>query len=71
MLQLQHDRADVAVQRQTRNSEKLLVKAPLKGMVALQNIWHNNTMGHAQEGDELWPEASPLGAETLRSNFAT
>jgi len=59
VLQLQHDRADVAVQRQTRNSEKLLVKAPLKGMVALQNIWHNNTMGHAQEGDELWP-GSPL-----------
>jgi multidrug resistance efflux pump len=49
----------VAVQRQTRNAEKLLVKAPLKGMVALQNIWHNNTMGHAQEGDELWP-GSPL-----------
>ena len=59
VLQLQHDRSDVAVQRQTRNSEKLLVKAPLKGMVALQNIWHNNTMGHAQEGDELWP-GSPL-----------
>jgi HlyD family secretion protein len=59
VLQLQHDRAEVAVQRQTRNSEKLLVKAPLKGMVALQNIWHNNTMGHAQEGDELWP-GSPL-----------
>jgi HlyD family secretion protein len=59
VLQLQHDRSEVAVQRQTRNSEKLLVKAPLKGMVALQNIWHNNTMGHAQEGDELWP-GSPL-----------
>ncbi len=59
VLQLQHDRSDVAVQRQTRNSEKLLVKAPLKGMVALQNIWHNNTMGHAQEGDQLWP-GSPL-----------
>ena len=59
VLELQHGRAEVAVQRQTRNSEKLLVKAPLKGMVALQNIWHNNTMGHAQEGDELWP-GSPL-----------
>lgn len=59
VLELQHDRAGVAVQRQTRNSEKLLVKAPIRGMVALQNIWHNNTMGHAEEGDELWP-GSPL-----------
>ncbi len=30
--------------RQTRNSEKLLVKAPLNGMVALQNIYRNNSM---------------------------
>lgn len=59
VLELQHDRAEVAVQRQTRNAEKLLVKAPIRGMVALQNIWHNQTMSHAQEGDELWP-GSPL-----------
>jgi multidrug resistance efflux pump len=55
VLELQRDRSQVAVDRQTRNSEKLLVKAPLKGMVALQNIWRNNSMGHAQEGDQLWP----------------
>ena len=41
------------------NAEKLLVKAPLNGMVALQNIYRNNSMGHAQEGDQLWP-GSPL-----------
>ncbi len=28
-------------------------------MVALQNVWRNNSLGHAQEGDELWP-GSPL-----------
>jgi multidrug resistance efflux pump len=59
VLELQRDRSQVAVDRQTTNAEKLLVKAPLNGMVALQNIYRNNSMGHAQEGDQLWP-GSPL-----------
>jgi multidrug resistance efflux pump len=59
ILELQRDRQEVAVQRQTRNSEKLLVKSPIKGMVALQNVWRNNSLGHAEEGDQLWP-GSPL-----------
>jgi len=59
VLELQRDRSQVAVDRQNRNAEKLLVKAPIKGMVALQNVWRNNSMGHAQEGDQLWP-GSPL-----------
>lgn len=59
VLELQRDRQRVAVQRQTRNSERLLVKAPIRGMVALENVWRNNSMGHAQEGDQLWP-GSPL-----------
>ena len=28
-------------------------------MVALQNVYRNNSMGHAQEGDQVWP-GSPL-----------
>jgi multidrug resistance efflux pump len=59
ILELQRDRSQVAVDRRNRNAEKLLVKAPLRGMVALENIWKNNSMGHAQEGDQLWP-GSPL-----------
>ena len=59
VLELQRDRQQVAVQRQNRIAERLLVKAPIKGLVALQNIFRNNSLGHAQEGDELWP-GSPL-----------
>jgi multidrug resistance efflux pump len=32
-----------------------VIKAEIGGMVALQNVFRNNSMGHAQEGDQLWP----------------
>ena len=33
---------------------KLEVRATLAGMVAHQNLYRNNSMGHAQEGDQLY-----------------
>jgi HlyD family secretion protein len=54
VIALQRDRQKVALDRATHNIEKLLVKAPLSGVVALENIWRNGSMGHAQEGDQLW-----------------
>src|SRR5262245_27120600 len=54
VIELQRDRQKVALDRTTHNIEKLLVKAPLSGVVALENIWRNGSMGHAQEGDQLW-----------------
>jgi multidrug resistance efflux pump len=59
ILELQRDRQKIAVARQETNSEKLELKAPIHGMVALENMWKNNSMGHAQEGDQLWP-GNPL-----------
>jgi HlyD family secretion protein len=54
ILELQRDRQKVAVERSTANSEKLTVKSPIAGMVALTNVWRNNTLGHSQEGDQVW-----------------
>ncbi|MGC2658052.1 MAG: efflux RND transporter periplasmic adaptor subunit [Bryobacteraceae bacterium] len=59
ILELQRDRQKMAVERAQNNIKKLALRAPLSGMVALQNVWRNNSMGHAQEGDQLWP-GSPL-----------
>jgi hypothetical protein len=59
VLELQRDRQEVAVTRQTRNMDRLTVKSPIRGMVALENTWRNNSMGHAQEGDQIWP-GTPL-----------
>jgi multidrug resistance efflux pump len=55
ILQLQRDRQKIAVARAQANLAKLELRAPLEGMVALQNVWRNNSLGHAQEGDQLWP----------------
>ena len=54
VLELQRDRQKVALDRALHNIEKLRVKAPLAGVVALENVWRNGSMGHAQEGDQLW-----------------
>ena len=59
VLELQRDRQKVAVERQTRNLDRLSVKAPIPGMVALSMTFRNQSIGHPQEGDQLWP-GSPL-----------
>ncbi len=60
ILELKRDRQKVSLERALRDAERLQIKAPLDGMVALENIWRNNTMGQAQEGDQLWPGQSLL-----------
>lgn len=60
ILELKRDRQKVALERATRNAERLVVKAPIAGMVALDNMWRNGSMGHAQEGDQLWPGQTML-----------
>jgi multidrug resistance efflux pump len=55
ILELQRDRQQVSLERSMRNSEKLLIRAPLPGMIAHEVMWRNGTSGHAQEGDQLYP----------------
>lgn len=53
VLQLQRDRQRVALERAENNLSKLELRSPLSGMAALEAIWRNGSMGHAQEGDQL------------------
>ncbi len=55
ILELQTERQKVALERARTNSERLVLHAPIGGMVALENIWRGGSMGNAQEGDQLWP----------------
>ncbi len=54
VLALQRDRQKLTLARLQRDLDKLTVTAPIDGMVSLDNFWKNNSMGHAQEGDQLW-----------------
>ncbi len=54
VLELQCERQKVVVERTQSNLSKLELRAPLAGMVAHQNLYRYNTMGHAQEGDQLY-----------------
>jgi HlyD family secretion protein len=58
-LELQRDRQKVAMERAQSNLDKMTLKAPLAGMVAQENIFRSNSMGHAQEGDQLY-RSQPL-----------
>jgi multidrug resistance efflux pump len=55
VLRRQKERQKNTLERLRADAEKLVLRAPLSGMVALENIWRNNSMGHAKEGDSLWP----------------
>ena len=53
VLELQRDRQRAAQQRALANLEKLRVKAPLAGMVALTAFYNNGSMVRPQVGDQL------------------
>ena len=59
VLKLQSERQKLTLARLQADSEKLVIRATIPGMIALQSIWKNNSMGRAREGDQLWP-GSPL-----------
>ncbi len=55
VLELKQLRQKVTLERLRNNMEKLVVRAPHDGMVAIENIWRSGSMGPPQEGDQLWP----------------
>ena len=54
ILELQRDRQKVTLERTQNNINLLTIKAPLSGMVALQNVFRANSFGRPQEGDQLY-----------------
>jgi len=54
ILELQRDRQKLTVVRQKENASLLTLRSTLAGMVALENTWRGNSMGHAQQGDRLY-----------------
>ena len=54
VLELQRDRQKVALDRASNNIKLLSITAGLGGVIAHQNVFRNNSIGHPQEGDQLW-----------------
>jgi HlyD family secretion protein len=54
ILELQRDRQKLTVERQKENAARLTLRSTIAGMVAMENTFRGNSMGHAQEGDRLY-----------------
>jgi biotin carboxyl carrier protein len=55
ILEIQRDRALAAMRHAQRNSERMVIKSPLAGVVVLNTIFKSSGPGEVQEGDEVRP----------------
>jgi HlyD family secretion protein len=55
ILEIQRDRDLAAMRNAQRNSEKMVIKSPLAGVVVLNTIFKSSGPGEVQEGDEVRP----------------
>jgi len=52
-LEIQRDRALLAMQYAEKNTDKLAIHSPMDGIVVLNTVWKGSQMGEVQEGDEV------------------
>lgn len=55
ILEIQRDRTQGIMQNAKTNSELMQIHSPLDGVVVLNAIWKNGTIGEVQEGDQVNP----------------
>jgi HlyD family secretion protein len=55
ILEIQRDRTQQTMMHAQANSELMEVHAPIDGIVVLNTIWKEGTMGEVQEGDQVRP----------------
>jgi HlyD family secretion protein len=55
ILEIQRDRAHGAMRHAQQNSERMVIRSPLAGLVVLNTIFKSNGPGEVQEGDEVRP----------------
>ena len=53
MLEIQRDRSQQTMLNAQKNAELMKIRAPLDGVVVLNMVWKQGSMGEAQEGDQL------------------
>lgn len=55
ILEIQRDRTQQTMAHAQSNAELMQVRAPIDGVVVLNTIWKQGTMGEVQEGDQVEP----------------
>jgi len=53
--ELQLQQAHLELKRAEMNADRMLMKAPIDGLVVMQSIFRGTDLGQIQEGDQLWP----------------
>lgn len=53
MLEIQRDRSQRTMRNAQNNADLMQIRAPLDGVVVLNVVWKQGSMGEAQEGDQL------------------
>jgi multidrug resistance efflux pump len=55
ILEIQRDRTKQTMEHAKANSDTMQMRSPLDGVVVLNTIWKQGTMGEVQEGDQVRP----------------
>lgn len=55
ILEIQRDRTQQTMEHAKVNSDQMQIRSPLDGVVVLNTIWKQGTMGEVQEGDQVRP----------------
>lgn len=53
--EIDRDQSKIELQRNTANVEKMVLRAPLDGIVVMQSIFRGGEMGQVQQGDQIYP----------------
>ena len=57
ILEIQRDRTQQTMMHAQANADLMQIRSPLDGVVVLNTIWKQGTMGEVQEGDQVRPGA--------------
>jgi len=55
ILEIQRERTQQTMQHAQSNADLMQIRSAIDGVVVLNTIWKQGTMGEVQEGDQLWP----------------
>jgi HlyD family secretion protein len=53
--EIDRDQAKIELDRATMNVNRMVVRAPMDGIVVMQSIWRGGDFGQVQQGDQIWP----------------